>query len=77
MRQYFRKMKVPTNTHPLVKKLFEEMNHQRIGILDLSERAGVNKNTINDWKRRCMPRLDNIDACYHVLGLKIWIKNEE
>jgi transcriptional regulator with XRE-family HTH domain len=70
-------MRVPEHTHPLVKKLFEEMNYQRIGILDLSERAGVNKNTINDWKHRSMPRLDNLDACYNVLGMKLWAQNAE
>ena len=67
----FRPMLVPRNAHPLVKRLFEEMNYQQIGILDLSERSGINKNTINDWKRRSMPRLDNIDACYSVLGMKL------
>lgn len=67
----FRKLKVPNNVHPLVKKLFIEMNHQQIGILDLSERSGINKNTINDWKTRSVPRIDNIEACFGVLGLKL------
>ena len=67
----FRPMIVPQGVHPLVRKLFERMNHEQIGILDLSERSGVNKNTINDWKRRSMPTLANIDACYAVLGLRL------
>lgn len=71
----FRRLKIPTNTHPLVKNLFEEMNHQQIGITDMADRSGVNKNTITDWKRRCMPSLANIDACYHVLGLKLQVEN--
>ena len=75
MRQCFRKVGVPTNVHPLVRRLFEEMNYQRIGVLDLAERSGVNKNTIKDWKNRSMPRLDNIDACYNVLGLKLGAQN--
>lgn len=57
--------------------MFEEMNHQRIGVLDMADRSGVNKNTINDWKTRSMPRLDNILACYSVLGLKLEVKNAE
>lgn len=77
MRQCFRKVGVPTNVHPLVRRLFEEMNYQRIGVLDLAERSGVNKNTIKDWKNRSMPRLDNIDACYNVLGLKLGTQNAE
>ena len=67
----FRPMLVPRNAHPLVKRLFEEMNYQQIGILDLSERSGINKNTICDWKRRSMPRVDNIDACFAVLGFRL------
>lgn len=77
MRKYFRKMRVPEHTHPLVKKMFEEMNEQRIGILDLAERSGVNRNTINEWKYRCMPRLDNLDACYNVLGMKLEARNAQ
>ena len=69
----FRALLIPSNTHPLVVRLFQEMNRNRIGILDMSERSGVNKNTINDWKRRSMPRIDNIEACYGSLGLKLTI----
>lgn len=67
----FRPLLVPSNTHPLVVRLFQEMNRNRIGILDMSERSGVNKNTINDWKRRSIPKLDNIDACFTALGMKL------
>lgn len=73
----FRRLKIPNNSHPLVKKLFEEMNRQRIGVCDMADRSGVNKNTINDWKKRSMPRLDNIDACYNVLGLKLKVNITE
>lgn len=53
------------------------MNHNQIGILDMSERSGVNKNTINDWKRRSVPRIDNIEACYGSLGLKLTIAKSQ
>lgn len=72
MRQ-FRFMLIPTNTHPLVSRLFIEMNKQQIGILDMAERSGVNKNTICDWKRRSIPKIDNIDACFAVLGMKLTV----
>ena len=70
MRQ-FRRLSVPSRAHPLVRRLFEEMNHQRIGILDMSQRSGINKNTINDWKRRSIPQVHNLEACFSVLGLKM------
>ena len=72
----FRRLKIPTNTHPLVTQLFEKMNQEQIGLIEMAERSGINKNTISDWKHRCMPRLDNIDACYNVLGLKLEVRND-
>lgn len=73
----FVKLKVPERCHPLVRRLFEEMNKQQIGLLDLAERSGVNKNTIHDWKTRSMPHLHNIEACYTVLGLRFTLANIE
>lgn len=69
----FRSLSIPSNTHPLVTRLFQEMNRNQIGILDMSERSGVNKNTICGWKRRSIPNLDNIDACFVALGMKLTI----
>lgn len=70
----FRRLAVPENVHPLVKRLFEEMNHQQLGILDMSKRSGINKNTINDWKRRSVPQVHNLAACFSVLGMELTIK---
>ena len=67
----FRRLKEPVNVHPLVQELFAEMNRQQIGILDMSKRSGVNKNTLNDWKARSNPQVQNLDACCAVLGLKL------
>lgn len=73
----FRRLLPPEGAHPLVRRLFEEMNHQQIGILDMSERSGVNKNTINDWKRRSMPQVHNLEACFTVLGLRMTVAKRE
>lgn len=67
----FRRHKIPNGVHPLVKTLFREMNRQHLGMLDMSERSGVNRNTINDWKRRSIPSIHNLEACYNVLGLTL------
>ena len=67
----FRRLKEPVNVHPLVHELFAEMNRQQIGILDMSKRSGVNKNTLNDWKARSNPQVQNLDACFAALGLKL------
>lgn len=67
----FRRLTVPVRAHPLVRKLFEEMNRQQIGMLDPAERSGINKNTINDWKNRSVPQVHNLAACFTVLGLEL------
>ena len=51
--------------------MFEEMAHQQIGILDMAKRSGVSPNTLNDWKRRSNPQIQNLDACFAALGLKL------
>lgn len=73
----FRPMIVPAKAHPLVRKLFVEMNHQQLGMLDLSERSGVNKNTIKDWKKRSIPQVHNLAACFNVLGLTLTVKRSD
>jgi len=70
----FRRLSVPMQAHPLVSRMFEEMNRQQIGMLDLAERSGVNKNTIKDWKTRSIPQVHNLAACMNVLGLDLTVK---
>jgi len=72
----FRRLSIPHHAHPLVRRTFEEMNHQRIGILDMADRTGVNKNTINDWKNRSNPQVQNLDACFAALGLQLTLRKE-
>ena len=75
----FRKLTIPQHAHPLVRKLFEEMNKQQIGVVDLAERCGVNKNTISGWRKKSIPNIINIEACFSVLGMEVSLtkKREE
>jgi hypothetical protein len=50
------------------------MNSEQIGVLDMAERSGVNKNTFKDWRTRTAPTIDNLDACFNVLGYTLTIK---
>ena len=70
MRQ-FRRHRTPERAHPLVRRLFDEMNHQCIGVLDLADRSGLNKNTISDWRYHTIPNVANLEACYNVLGMTL------
>lgn len=47
------------------------MNRNQIGVLDMSERTGINKNTLKDWRTRTVPRVSDLEACFNVLGYKL------
>ena len=70
----FRPVKIPTNAHPAVRRLFAEMNTQQCSQNTMAERSGVNKNTFKDWKNRTVPTVDNLESCLNVLGLSLSVK---
>lgn len=70
----FRKLSAPVRAHPLVRRLYEEMNYQQIGVLDLAGRSGINANTLKDWRTRTCPTVDNLNACLNVLGLELTVR---
>ncbi len=77
MRQRYTTVKVPDRAHPLVKKLFKLMAEQRIGVLDMAARSGVNPNTLRDWRGRTVPNVANLDACLNVLGHSLAVEEVE
>ena len=70
----FRHMPIPQRAHPLVRRLYAEMNSQRTGVTDMAERTGIARNAINDWKDRSNPQVQNLDACFAALGLQLTVK---
>ncbi len=70
----FRRMPIPQRAHPLVRRLYAEMNRQQIGVTDMAERTGIARNAINDWKDRSNPQVQNLDACFAALGLQLTVK---
>ncbi len=67
----FSRLSIPEKAHPLVRQLIKEMNHQRIGLTDMAERAGVSRRTFAGWRIRHTPRIAELEACYNVLGLTL------
>lgn len=67
----YRAVTIPKNCHPKVRFLFEEMNRQRCTISQMAERSGINKNTFKDWRTRTNPTIDNLEACYAVIGFEL------
>jgi hypothetical protein len=72
MRQYRLKNPRPViNNDQIVKFLYNEMHFQQVGIRDMSEKTGVNCDTLKDWRIRTNPRLKDIQACLNVLGYEL------
>lgn len=67
----FHRLSVPQHAHPLVRRLYEEMNHQQLGVTDLCERAGLARGTMKGWRTRHCPRIVELEACFNVLGLRL------
>jgi transcriptional regulator with XRE-family HTH domain len=74
MRLRHRPLTVPMRAHPVVQRLYVEMNAQQCTAADVSERSGVNKNTLKDWRTRTAPTIDNLEACLNVLGLELAVR---
>jgi transcriptional regulator with XRE-family HTH domain len=75
MKQYQRS-KVPAGpgVHPLVNRLWQEMNDQCASQEDVAKRAGVSSSTMRKWRKgERSPRLYDLEACLNVLGLEITV----
>ena len=64
----FRHLSIPKGAHPLVRRLYEEMEFQQFGVTDTAERAGVARETVKGWRKNHCPRIAEIEACFNVLG---------
>lgn len=69
----YRKMKVKCapKAHPLVRQLVRLMQQEECGVVELSERAAVNPQTLKDWRVRTVPRVDMLEACFNALGYRL------
>lgn len=70
----FGRLSIPPHAHPLVRRLWMEMNRNRITVKDVAERAGIGQKTMNEWRKRRNPSVANLVACFNVLGLDLVVK---
>jgi DNA-binding phage protein len=68
------KLPIPRHTHPLVRRLFQELNRQKTTITEIADRAGFRRGTISDWRYRSEPRVSDLDAALNVLGLELTVR---
>ena len=72
-RRWAGKLPIPPSAHPLIRKLFEEMNERKMLILEIAEISGVSKHTISDWRYKRTPGVENLNAVLNVLNLELTI----
>lgn len=73
-----KKKKLPIdNGNPAVKFFFDEMHRKGYTESDVAMRIGLDKVTLGNWRRRTMPRIDNIEAALNFLGYHLEIKQNE
>jgi lambda repressor-like predicted transcriptional regulator len=67
------RIKVPRSAHPIVRDLIRAMNMQMVSFANLSKETGVSADTMQGWRTRYVPRLDNIEAALNGVGLRLAI----
>lgn len=70
----FHKLTIPQRAHPLIKRMYELMNVEKVSLLTVANSSGVHKDTINNWRRRGAPRVDMLEACLNVIGYRLTIE---
>lgn len=67
----FRTLKIPPNCPPIIRRLTEEQNFQRLGDRDLAERTGLAPETFKQWRARKAPTFPNLEAAFNALGFTL------
>lgn len=67
----FRYRPAIVNGNPIVRFLFQEMHRQKVCQIDLSERVGLHRDTLRNWRTRHTPKVDDIEAALNYLGYKL------
>ena len=71
------RMTIPEHAHPLVRALFRLMIREDCTTTALSEKTGISRETLRNWRYHSNPRLTDLSACFQVLGKKIVVVNED
>ena len=63
----------PETAHPLVRRLFDEMNREGVLLHELAELSGVQVQTISKWRYSVVPHLVGLIACLNALGCDLGV----
>lgn len=63
---------IPPRCHPLLRRVFEEMNRQKLPLSVVAKKSGVCTSTFAAWKRGDQsPTVQNLEAVCDVVGLRL------
>lgn len=62
------------NNHHVLRFLYDRAFIERITLADLSERSGVNKNTLRHWRYKSTPNLRDMDAALGAVGYELTVR---
>lgn len=69
---YYVAIVIKRSAAPLVQELLHEARKQRVNCKNLSELAGITRETINGWNRGGIdPKLSSLSAVGRVLGMEL------
>lgn len=64
---------IPRHAHPFVRRVYREMNDQKVTMLEVAAISGLRRQTIWDWANRHPPRVDQLEAALNALGLRLQV----
>lgn len=73
----YRPHNMPPKAHPLVKQLLSLMNEHQVTKRFVAQKAGVHVDSFHDWRYKCRPRIENLEACLGVLGYRLEIVRDD
>ena len=62
------------NNHRVLRFLYEAAFKQQLTMADLSERSGINQNTLRHWRYKSTPNIRDIDAALGAVGYEITVR---
>lgn len=71
------KLPVPKHSHPLVRRLFRQINIEQATLTEVAARSGLRRATLSDWRYRREPTLSNFNAALNVMGLELCIREKK
>jgi hypothetical protein len=73
VRIYRRKNRI-SNNNKCVRFLFDELHRQRCTEIDFSERTGIYRGTLRNWRTCSNPRVNDLDFALNMLGYEIVVR---